>query len=120
MLVPQNSSQNTIEKYTFRILNGGLEKYLESVPALDQMIHANNLSHMVPRVINRDRSEVVVYVAYEHKVDLLNLTESTAVFLRDMGIRRVFTDVEKIQGASVTARKLLEYERELYREALAA
>ena len=119
MLVPQKNSHNTIEKYTFRILNGGLDKYMEAIPALDQFIHANNLSHMIPRVINRDLGEVSVYVAYEHKVDLLNLTETTAVFLRDIGVRRVFLDVEKIQGASVTARKLLEYERDL-REAIAA
>ena len=119
MLVPQNS-QNTIEKYTFRILNGGLDKYMEAIPALDQFIHANNLSHMIPRVINRDRGEVSVFVAYKRKVDLLNLTETTAVFLRDIGIRRIFLEVEKVQGASVTAKKLLEYERDLRRETIAA
>ena len=119
MLVPQQNSQNTIEKYTFRILNGGLSTYMEAIPALDQFIHANNLSHMIPRVINRDRGEVSVFVAYKRKVDLLNLTETTAVFLRDIGIRRIFLEVEKVQGASVTARKLLEYERDL-REAIAA
>lgn len=119
MLVPQNS-QNTIEKYTQVILNGGLEKYLTLFPALDQIVVENDLSLTVPRIVCRDRGEIITYVSYDKKVNLLNVLDCHSVLLRDFGLRRKFTGIEKIQGASVTAKELLEYERKFYREAIAA
>ena len=119
MYLPQQNSQNTIEKYTFQILDNGLEKFYELIPAIDQIVVANNVSLSMPRLIDQKTGIVSIFIAYDQKVNLLNTIDCASVLLRDCGVRRRWLEVEKIQGASVTARKLLKYERDL-REAIAA
>ena len=67
-----------------------------------------------PKLLDPGASIYQNYISYLSKLELVNFLEETMFYFATRGLRRKIIKIEKIQGASVTAKALLDYERKNY------
>jgi len=67
-----------------------------------------------PQLIDPGKSIYQNFISYLTKLELVNFLEETMFYFATRGLRRKIIKIEKIQGASVTAKALLDYEEKHY------
>lgn len=67
-----------------------------------------------PQLIDPGQSIYQNFVSYLTKLELVNFLEETMFYYATRGLRRKIIQIDKIQGASVTAKALLDYEEKHY------
>ena len=67
-----------------------------------------------PQLVDPGQSIYQNFISYLTKLELITFLEETAFYYAARGLRRRILNIKKIQGASVTAKALLDYERKHY------
>lgn len=114
-MVAKNETSSIIERYQYKIL--GDLRFYESSKVRGDILKIGEKYRIVcgeAQLINPGHSIYQRFISYLTKLELVNFLEETAFYCAARGLRRQITQITKIQGASVTAKALLDYERKHY------
>ena len=113
--IANNEANSIIERYQYRV-EGDLRFY-ESARVRADVLKIGKKYRVVsgePQLIDPGQSIYQNFVSYLTKLELVNFLEETMFYYATRGLRRKIIQIDKIQGASVTAKALLDYEQKHY------
>ena len=111
----KNETSSIIERYQYKV-EGDLRFY-ESARVRADVLKIGQKYRVVsgePQLIDPGQSIYQNFISYLTKLELVNFLEETMFYFATRGLRRKIIQIDKIQGASVTAKALLDYERKHY------
>ena len=111
----KNEANSIIERYQYKV-EGDL-RYYESDKVRADVRKIGEKYRVVsgePQLIDPGKSIYQNFISYLTKLELVNFLEETMFYYATRGLRRKIIKIEKIQGASVTAKALLDYEEKHY------